>query len=123
MRELSPIEINVVSGGMDQVEIKGRKQSIDAQNGFTLSSISFLPISGGAALRIVGEGMGCAIAVNKAKKDPKLMNAATAASACTTLLRDTVETVDWSGWMGAVGNMQSAQSNALSHTAQKQNSR
>jgi hypothetical protein len=123
MRELSSIEINVVSGGMDQVEINGRKQSIDAQNGFTLSSISFLPISGGAVARIAGEGMGCAVAVNGVKKTPTLTKGFTAASICSTVLTDTYKSVDWSGWMGAIGNMQSAQSNALSHTAQKQNAR
>ena len=65
MRELSGIEINVVSGGMDQVEVKGQKQSIDAKNGFTLSSISSLPITGGAALRIAGEGMGASPPLTK----------------------------------------------------------
>lgn len=118
MRKLSPIEINLVSGGTDQVVINGKRQSIDAHNGFTLSSISSLPLTGGAAVRIAGEGMGCVTTVNKAKKDPKLTNVTTAASACTTLLRDTIETVDWSGWMGAVGKIQSVQSDALSHAAQ-----
>jgi len=123
MRELSGIEINVVSGGMDQVEVKGQKQSIDAKNGFTLSSISSLPITGGAALRIAGEGMGCVAAVNKVKKDPKLTNGATAVSTCSTLITDTYDSVDWHGWAAAIGNIQSAQSDALSHAAQKQNGR
>lgn len=123
MRKLSPIEINLVSGGTDQVVINGKRQSIDAHNGFTLSSISSLPLTGGAAVRIAGEGMGCAVAVNSVKKKPTLTNAATAATACSNAFTDTLESVDWNGWGTAIGNMQSAQSNALSHAAQKQNGR
>jgi len=121
MRKLSDIEINVVSGGMNEVEIKGQRQSIDAQNGFTLSSISSLPITGEAAARIAGEGLGCAIAVNSVKKKPTLTNASTAATTCSSAFTDTLRSVDWNAWGTAIGNMQSAQSNALSHAAHAQN--
>lgn len=123
MRELSSVEINVVSGGMETVVIKGEKQSIDAKNGFSLTSISCLPVTGGAVARIAGEGMGCAVAVNKVKNSPTLTNAATASAACSTVLRDAAASVDWNSLATAVGNLQGAQSNALSNAAQKQNGR